>query len=79
MLSKNSTFFTFQYIVYDFNACFGDIGGYLGLLLGQSLFGMYQALSTCRDYKKGIKGCLGLESGAWEMNKLDVTQVKSLH
>ena len=36
-----------QYWLYDFDAFIADVGGYLGLLLGQSLFGVYQALSQC--------------------------------
>lgn len=33
-----------QYWIYDFDAFIADIGGYLGLLLGQSLFGVHQLL-----------------------------------
>ena len=32
---------TFQYITYDGNAFFADVGGYLGLLLGQSVIAIY--------------------------------------
>ena len=32
----------FQYIIYDSNSFIADVGGYLGLLLGQSMFGVYQ-------------------------------------
>ena len=29
-------------MVYDFNSFFADVGGYLGLLLGSSIFGIYE-------------------------------------
>ena len=35
----------FQYFIYDWNSFIADIGGYLGLLLGQSIFGMCQLLA----------------------------------
>ena len=31
-----------EYLIYDFNSFIADVGGYLGLLLGQSLYGIYQ-------------------------------------
>ncbi len=31
-----------QYYVYDSDSLIADVGGYLGLLLGQSLLGLYQ-------------------------------------
>lgn len=37
-----------------------DVGGYLGLLLGQSIYGLYQILASFKDYKKDIKNCLEL-------------------
>ena len=40
-----------QYWLYDSDAFIADIGGYLGLLLGQSLFGVYQFLM------KWVKSC----------------------
>ena len=33
-----------QYYVYDFNAFVADVGGYLGLLLGHSIFGMFEPI-----------------------------------
>ena len=36
-----------QYIIYDWNDFVADIGGYLGLLLGQSVYGMYEILTNC--------------------------------
>jgi hypothetical protein len=30
-----------QYMIYEFDSFIADIGGYLGLLLGQSLLGLY--------------------------------------
>ena len=35
----------FQYWLYDFDSFIADVGGYLGLLLGQSIFGAHQILS----------------------------------
>ncbi len=43
-----------QYVVYDGNSFVADVGGYLGLLLGHSLLGIYRdtitwtVLSFCR-------------------------------
>ena len=35
-----------QYIVYDFDAFIADVGGYLGLLLGQSIYGIYEIIAN---------------------------------
>ena len=49
-----------EYLTYDINSLIADVGGYLGLLLGQSIYGLYKILISGQDYKKGMKGCLGL-------------------
>ena len=36
---------TFQYIIYDWNSFIADLGGYLGLLVGQSIFGVYLVIT----------------------------------
>ena len=36
----------FQYIIYDGNSFVADVGGYLGLLVGQSLYGLYDVMAT---------------------------------
>ena len=42
-----STYLIFtQYLVYDWNSFIADVGGYLGLLLGQSCLGMYHLIVT---------------------------------
>ena len=33
-----------QYYIYDQNSFIADVGGYLGLLLGQSIYGIYEVL-----------------------------------
>ncbi len=35
-----------EYFVYDENSLIADIGGYLGLLLGQSMFGMFDSVKN---------------------------------
>ena len=35
---------TKQYVVYDFNSFIADVGGYMGLLLGYSILGLYDEL-----------------------------------
>ena len=44
-LPKNNLFAIkskhFQYVIYDSSSFFADVGGYLGLLLGHSLFSVY--------------------------------------
>ena len=40
-----------QYIIYDWNNFVADVGGYLGLLLGQSVYGMYEILTNCHSYR----------------------------
>ena len=37
---------TFQYIIYDWDALIADVGGFLGLLIGQSAYGVYEALTN---------------------------------
>ena len=45
-----------QYWLYDFDNLIADIGGYLGLLLGQSLFGAHLLLTKwCRDKWQNTK------------------------
>ena len=41
-----------QYFIYDGNALIADIGGYLGLLLGLSIFGIF---NTFRESSAGAK------------------------
>lgn len=47
-----------QYIIYDVESFIADIGGYMGLLLGSSLFSLYIALeaSMKRFFRKPIMG-----------------------
>ena len=35
-----------EYLLYDFDSFLADVGGYLGLLLGQSLYGIYQIVAS---------------------------------
>ena len=42
---------SFQYIIYDINDFIADVGGYLGLLLGQSIYGIYELLTTWLGYR----------------------------
>ena len=62
----NSTFqhksrkkYYLQYNVYDFNAFVADVGGYLGLLLGHSIFGMFEPIikfiSKCPSWMGGFR------------------------
>ena len=48
-----------QYYVYDFNAFVADVGGYLGLLLGHSIFGMFEPIikfiSKCPSWMGGFR------------------------
>ena len=41
-----------QYLIYDLNDFFADVGGYLGLLLGSSFFGIYE-IATSWSYRIG--------------------------
>ena len=41
----------FQYIIYDMNGFIADVGGYLGLLLGQSIYGLYDIITNWLGYK----------------------------
>ena len=51
----------FQYIIYDWNSLLADMGGYLGLLLGQSIFGIYQLVKTLINHDKFLQyKCKGL-------------------
>ena len=38
-------------IIYDSNAFIADVGGYLGLLLGQSAYGIYEILTLWMNYQ----------------------------
>ena len=40
-----------EYVLYDYNTCIADIGGYLGLLLGQSILGVYQLMASMKRPK----------------------------
>ena len=46
-----------QYIIYDTSSFIADVGGYLGLLLGSSLFSLYMELEAClrRILRRGKK------------------------
>ena len=43
-----------QYIVYDSNAFIADAGGYLGLLLGQSIFGFYEIVTKWIEHNGNL-------------------------
>ena len=40
-----------QYKIYDTNGFIADVGGYLGLLLGQSIYGLYEVVSNWLGYR----------------------------
>ena len=46
-----------EYLIYDFNSFTADVGGYLGLLLGQSLYGIYQIGASRFMSVIGFKWC----------------------
>ena len=46
---------TFQYMIYDWNDLVADIGGYLGLLLGQSVYGIFELLTLWLRRKESFK------------------------
>ena len=35
-----------QYVIYDTDSFFADVGGYMGLLLGSSLFSLYNEIEA---------------------------------
>ncbi len=41
-----------QYLTYDFNTFLADIGGFLGLLLGQSIWSLYIIVLAKMDSRK---------------------------
>ena len=45
----------FQYIIYDWNSFLADVGGYLGLLVGQSIFGIYQLIAGWMNWNKATQ------------------------
>ena len=45
-----------QYVVYDHDSFIADVGGFLGLLLGHSIFSVYA--TTYDVIEKGIKRVL---------------------
>ena len=45
-----------QYVVYDHDSFIADVGGFLGLLLGHSIFSVYA--TTYDMIEKGIKRVL---------------------
>ena len=44
--------FNFKYMIYDWNSLLADMGGYIGLLLGQSVFGVYQLMASWMNSTK---------------------------
>ena len=46
-----------EYLTYDMNSLIADIGGYMGLLLGQSILGLYHiaAASVARRRSRRFK------------------------
>ena len=46
---------TFQYMIYDWNDLVADIGGYLGLLLGQSVYGIFELLTLWFKRRESFK------------------------
>ena len=46
---------SFQYMVYDWDAFVADVGGYLGLLLGQSAYGIFEIMTHWMRRRKSLK------------------------
>ena len=42
-------------MVYDWNALVADVGGYLGLLLGQSAYGIFEIITQWMRRRKSLK------------------------
>ena len=42
-----------QYVVYDFDSFIADVGGFMGLLLGCSVFSLYNDLAGMVEKIKG--------------------------
>ena len=53
--TKENKLITFQYIIYDMDALIADVGGFLGLLIGQSAYGLFEALINWLKGSKMIK------------------------
>ena len=45
-----------QYYIYDLSSFIADVGGYMGLLLGCSIFGLYMELENCFGIVKAWLG-----------------------
>ena len=43
---------------YDGNALIADVGGYLGLLIGQSIYGLYELMTMFCKGKAALKTAL---------------------
>ena len=43
-LLQNAKWIHFQYIIYDWESMVADVGGFLGLLIGQSIYGIYDGM-----------------------------------
>ena len=54
-----------QYYVYDLNSFIADVGGYLGLLLGQSCLGMYHLIVTPSNWETLQKYIRHTNKGTW--------------
>ena len=53
----------FQFNIYDNNDFIADVGGYLGLLLGQSIYGLYDIVTHWIGYRMPSPSAKGIMSG----------------
>ncbi len=51
-LNRGHFFLNEEYTIYDRNSFIADVGGFLGLLLGYSIFSLAQSLSKCVPHKE---------------------------
>ena len=59
---RSSIIVIVKYMVYDWNDLVADIGGYLGLLLGQSVYGIFEFLTLWMKKRKSFKWPLAAKS-----------------
>ena len=71
---KNNSI-SLQYVVYDADALVADIGGYLGLLLGHSIYSVLVTITGWLKNAKAFKARLRL--GPFQSQKSDEGEMKN--
>ena len=68
-----------HYFIYDGNTLIADIGGYLGLLLGFSIFSIFKSVMECAAWGRVASLCRCFKDGKANLSPVTMTKNAKSH